>query len=202
VLDRDKFEAIVELIDNQGRQFERTPTAFQALSEEALRNIILSSLNAVFEGAAVGEAFQGVGKADIYLRISQGQVFVAEVKIWDGPASLAEVVAQLLGSAPTSLLRVSRSRATRRGMLKFTSAPTISTRPGLLVGLPNLRDREPSITFRSGRRPDEWHAQQASTGQPKRDGDHEAHQRTDAHRQLTMPVSRQRQPTGEGKPPR
>ncbi len=96
VLEREKFNAIVDLIDNQCRQFERTPTAFQGMREEALRDIILSSLNAVFEGAAVGEAFQGLGKTDVHLWISQGEVFIAEIKIWGGPATLAEVVSQLL----------------------------------------------------------------------------------------------------------
>jgi hypothetical protein len=50
----------------------------------------------VFEGAAVGEAFSGLGKTDIHLRISRGEVFIAELKMWEGPASLAGAVAQLL----------------------------------------------------------------------------------------------------------
>jgi len=58
VFERKKFDAIMELIDNQCRQFARTPTVFQGMTEEALRNVMLSSLNAVFEGAATGEAFQ------------------------------------------------------------------------------------------------------------------------------------------------
>lgn len=95
VLDRNKFDAIIDLIDNQCRQFERTPTVFQTMGEEALRDLLLSSLNAVFEGGAAGEVFQVLGKTDIHLRISQGEVFIAEGKIWDGPASLAQVVAQL-----------------------------------------------------------------------------------------------------------
>jgi hypothetical protein len=96
VLERDKFNAIMELIDSQCRQFERTPTSFQILKEEALRDILLSSLNAVFEGKATGEAFQGLGKVDIHLSISQGEVFVAELKFWDGPATLTQVIEQLL----------------------------------------------------------------------------------------------------------
>ena len=48
VLERDKFDAIVEIIDNQCRQFELTPTVFQGMSEEALRDVMLSSLNGVF----------------------------------------------------------------------------------------------------------------------------------------------------------
>ena len=97
VLEPDKFAAILELIENSGRQFERTPQSFQPLTEEGLRDIILSSLNAVFEGAAGGETFQGVGKVDIHLRISQGEVFLAELKFWDGPESLKPVISQLLG---------------------------------------------------------------------------------------------------------
>jgi hypothetical protein len=95
VLEPDKFAAILDLIDNSGRQFERTPQSFQQLTEEGLRDIILGSLNAVFEGAAGGETFQGIGKVDIHLRITQGEVFLAELKFWDGPESLKEVVKQL-----------------------------------------------------------------------------------------------------------
>src|SRR5207253_7346764 len=82
ILERDKFDAIVEIIDNQCRQFELTPTAFQGLTEEALRDVVLSSLNAVFEGAAGGELFRVLGKTDIHLRISRGEVFIAELKVW------------------------------------------------------------------------------------------------------------------------
>ncbi len=97
VLELAKFAAILELIDNQCRQFERTPQAFNQLAEEGLRDVILSSLNAVFEGAAGGETFQGIGKVDIHLRIAQGEVFVSEVKFWDGATSLREVIKQLRG---------------------------------------------------------------------------------------------------------
>jgi hypothetical protein len=95
VLEEDKFDAILELLDNSGRQFERTPQAFQQLSEEGLRDVVLGSLNTVFEGAAGGETFHGDGKTDIHLRISKGEVFVAELKFWTGPESLR-------GHRPTS----------------------------------------------------------------------------------------------------
>jgi len=97
VLDVQTFNAILELLGNQCQQFERTPQVFSHLQEEGLRDIILSSLNAVFEGAAGGETFRGDGKVDIHLQISQGEVFVCEIKFWGGPASLAEVVEQLRG---------------------------------------------------------------------------------------------------------
>ena len=97
VLEADKFAAILELVDNQCRGFERTPQSYNVLTEEGLRDIILGSLNGVFQGAASGETFQGIGKVDIHLRISQGEVFVAEIKFWDGPNSLHETLHQLRG---------------------------------------------------------------------------------------------------------
>jgi hypothetical protein len=97
VLEPDKFNAVLELLINGCRQFERTPQTFQQLAEEGLRDVLLSNLNAVFEGAAGGETFQGIGKVDIHLRISQGEVFVAELKFWDGPESLRFVIGQLRG---------------------------------------------------------------------------------------------------------
>jgi hypothetical protein len=95
VLEQDKFNAILELLDNSCRQFERTPQTFQQLTEEGLRDILLSNLNAVFDGAAGGETFQGTGKVDIHLRMPEGEVFVAELKFWDGPESLRLVITQL-----------------------------------------------------------------------------------------------------------
>ena len=97
VLEPEKFEAILDLLDNGCRQFERTPQAFRQLAEEGLRDILLGSLNAVFQGAAGGETFHGVGKVDIHLRVSRGEVFVAELKFWEGPGSLREAVDQLRG---------------------------------------------------------------------------------------------------------
>jgi len=95
-LDEDKFKSIIELINRQSLQFERTPKVFSRLGEEDLRDIILSSLNAVFAGAAVGEAFQVLGKTDIHLRVTEGELFIAELKIWDGPESARFVTKQLL----------------------------------------------------------------------------------------------------------
>ena len=49
VLERERFDAIMEVIDQQCRQFERTPGTFSALTEEGLRDVLLSSLNAISE---------------------------------------------------------------------------------------------------------------------------------------------------------
>jgi hypothetical protein len=95
VLERDNFEAVLTLVDNCCEMFERTPDTYSRLKEEDLRNIILSSLNSVFEGEAVGEAFSKEGQTDIYLKIKKGQVFIAECKFWKGPKAIGETVKQI-----------------------------------------------------------------------------------------------------------
>ncbi len=88
-------------MDLLGNQCETSSSArlqaFAQLSEEGLRDVMLSSLNAVFEGAAGGETFRGNGKVNIYLQISKGEVFICEIKFWGGSASLEETVTQLRG---------------------------------------------------------------------------------------------------------
>ncbi len=96
-LEREKFNAILNLIDNSCRLFERTPLTFAKLEEEELRDVILSNLNGVFEGDAVGEAFSKRGKTDIYLKVSKGGVFIAECKYWSGPKTVVDTVEQILG---------------------------------------------------------------------------------------------------------
>src|SRR5438128_9554015 len=46
LLERGKFKSIVELIDTQCRAFERTPTAYPNLSEEALRALRIPAASA------------------------------------------------------------------------------------------------------------------------------------------------------------
>jgi len=77
--------------------WELSPLTYQKLEEEELRNIILSSLNSVFQGGATGETFSKRGKTDIYLNIQQGQILIAECKVWNGAKNFHETVDQILG---------------------------------------------------------------------------------------------------------
>jgi hypothetical protein len=96
-LDRAKVIDIVSVIDNQGRQFEKTPKTYKDLDEESLRDIILVSLNSLFEGKATGETFSYKGKTDIYLNIDKGNILICECKIWGGPALYGATIDQLRG---------------------------------------------------------------------------------------------------------
>lgn len=91
-----EFKAILQLINNTCLGFERTPATFSKMEEEDLRDIILSSLNGVFEGDAHGEAFSKLGKTDIYLKVSKGGVFIAECKFWEGPRTVEQALSQIL----------------------------------------------------------------------------------------------------------
>jgi len=94
-LQRESVEAVLELINSQGRQFEITPKVFSERGEEELRDIILSMLNAVFQGSATGETFVKKGKTDIHLQMNiDGGILSAECKFWGGEKLYCETIDQ------------------------------------------------------------------------------------------------------------
>ena len=97
VLSSDEFNGLMDLIDNCCRFFERTPGTFTKLGEEDLRNTILSQLNGIYKGNAVGEAFSNSGKTDIYLNLDKGKLFVSECKFWKDTNTIEKTTQQLLG---------------------------------------------------------------------------------------------------------
>lgn len=95
--DNEFLEDILHLIRSQGRTFETTPNTYARHDEEGLRDIVLSQLNAVFDGRATGETFRKEGKTDICIQQDDGSAFVGECKIWNGSASVASALNQLQG---------------------------------------------------------------------------------------------------------
>ena len=65
--------------------YERSPSVFRTMEEEHLRTILLVGLNGLFKGQATGETFNGEGKNDILIRVSDNNIFIAECLFWDGP---------------------------------------------------------------------------------------------------------------------
>lgn len=90
------YENIIKLIRHGGISFEKTPKTFCVHDEEELRDIILSQLNAVYEGEAKGETFNKAGKTDILISEEGRSAFIAECKIWRGQKSFSEAIDQLL----------------------------------------------------------------------------------------------------------
>lgn len=99
VLTMDLYEHILKVVQDMALVMERSPDAFKAMNEEALRQHFLVQLNGQFEGKATGETFNMAGKTDILLREGDRNVFIAECKFWKGPKAFGEAIDQLLGYA-------------------------------------------------------------------------------------------------------
>ena len=93
------YEHILKVVQDMALVMERSPEAFKAMNEEALRQHFLVQLNGQFEGKATAETFNMGGKTDILLREGDRNVFIAECKFWKGPKAFGEAIDQLLGYA-------------------------------------------------------------------------------------------------------
>ena len=90
-----QYEDILSVIRHASATFERTPDTYAGFGEEDYRNVLLAGLNGNFHGAAGGECFRGNGKTDICIEQENRAAFVAECKIWKGPAKLRKAIRQL-----------------------------------------------------------------------------------------------------------
>lgn len=95
ILEESNVGDIIKFLDNQAKNFEKTPKAVKSLEEEDLRDLLLSNLNTIFEGDATGETFSKKGKTDIYLKIDKGNILVSECKIWNGKSLYIDTIDQL-----------------------------------------------------------------------------------------------------------
>lgn len=109
------YEDILQTINAMAHGIERSPGVFIGMKEEDIRMILLIGLNAVYEGKASGETFNGIGKTDILIRAGDSNVFLAECAIWDGEDYLLRKLGQLFGYAmwrdsKTALIMFNRTR--------------------------------------------------------------------------------------------
>lgn len=96
-LDKAIYRDILDVVENWARSLERTCTApIRSLGEEALRDLLLGTLNGYWLGAAGGELFNGAGKTDILIRENDRNVFIAECKVWGGASRATAALDQLL----------------------------------------------------------------------------------------------------------
>jgi hypothetical protein len=96
VLPEAQYEQALAVLRNARNALERNPSMTAHLDEEKIRDLLLVLLNAQFEGAAAGEVFNAAGKTDILIRDGDRNVFIAECKIWKGPKTIRDALAQLL----------------------------------------------------------------------------------------------------------
>lgn len=97
VLDEAIYRDILDVVENWARSLERTCTPpIRALGEEALRDLLLGTLNGYWMGGAGGELFNGQGKTDILIREGGRNAFIAECKVWGGALKATAALDQLL----------------------------------------------------------------------------------------------------------
>lgn len=93
----DDYENIKNIIVLACISMEKTACTFTKLSEEELRDVILSNLNTHYLGSASGETFNKTGKTDIYIPFGNKAAYIAECKIWHGSKRFLEAIRQLSG---------------------------------------------------------------------------------------------------------
>jgi hypothetical protein len=96
-LTQEHYEHILRVVRSFSVAMERSPRSFARMDEEELRDQILAHLNGHYGGLATGETFNTTGKTDILIRSQDQNIFVAECKIWEGPAAFAAAIDQLRG---------------------------------------------------------------------------------------------------------
>jgi len=135
ITDND-YENILKLIRHSGISFEKTPKTFSVHDEEELRDIILSQLNAIYEGKAKGETFNKSGKTDILISEEGRSAFIAECKIWRGQKGFSEAIDQLLSyltwrDCKTALIVFNKNNKNFSQILDSIDA-TVSTHPNYI----------------------------------------------------------------------
>jgi hypothetical protein len=93
----ESYEVILQTLQNMAVTMERSPSVFLRIKEEEVRDILLVSLNGIFEGGATGETFSSKGKTDIHILWEGKSILIAELKFWKGQRSLTNALSQLLG---------------------------------------------------------------------------------------------------------
>ncbi len=73
-----------------------TAGVWSELTEETIRTAIVASINAWDLGVATAETFNGRGKTDILVRLSDGATLIIELKYWSGRKDFAKALQQLL----------------------------------------------------------------------------------------------------------
>jgi len=95
-LEEAEYDYILDVIRATTLVVERNPSTFAAATEPLIRDHFLVQLNGHYKGQATGETFNSYGKSDILVRAGDKNIFLAEVKFWDGQRSITNALRQLL----------------------------------------------------------------------------------------------------------
>ena len=92
------YMKILNAINTSGLGIEEAISTFSNLDEDGFRDVILNGLKTAFSSfTTVSEGFNRIGKTDILMKKNNENLFVAECKIWKGPAEVIPAIDQLMG---------------------------------------------------------------------------------------------------------
>ena len=120
VLELKAYDDILTTITSMAHGIERSPETFEGMDEEDIRIVLLIGLNAVYEGRATGETFNGKGRSDILIRRADRNIFIAECLVWDGQA-------HLLKKLNGQLLTYAVWRDTKTALIVFNRSKDLSS---------------------------------------------------------------------------
>ncbi len=129
ILSPEMYDNILESINNMALVFEKSPSAFRNLEEEAMRFLFLIPLNAMYGLSASGETFNFKGKTDILITWEGKNVFIAECKFWEGEKAFNEAIDQVLSylswrDTKTALIIFNRNKNFSKVLTAIQSAVT------------------------------------------------------------------------------
>ncbi len=90
------YQNIENIIDMFCMSCEKTPSTYNKLAEEEIRDTLISTLNTHYSNVT-GETFRKKGKTDILIEFENKAGFIAECKIWHGILALQDALSQLNG---------------------------------------------------------------------------------------------------------
>lgn len=126
------YEDILKTLENMALVMERSPRSFSRMDEKTLRDHFLVQLNAQYEGEAMGEVFNGLGKTDILIRHDNNNVFIAECKFWKGEKQFLNTIDQIL--------KYTTWRDTKTAILFFNKNENLSK---ILEKIPVIVEKHP-----------------------------------------------------------
>jgi hypothetical protein len=93
-----QFEKLCKALRYLTVDMQRRPQQFQGLTEENIRDKMLTPINVSFKGRGHAESKNRKGKTDILVRTKDGlNEHIFELKVWKGISTLEEAIEQLLG---------------------------------------------------------------------------------------------------------
>lgn len=93
-----QFERLCKAVQFLSVDMQRRPQQFQGMTEENVRDNMLTTLNIVFKGRGHAESKNRKGKTDILVRTKDGlNEHIFELKIWKGIKTIEESIEQLIG---------------------------------------------------------------------------------------------------------